>query len=390
MSCYISSNNNRAYVSLEENYGEVGGITGANRIPLIRLQARQVPVSPGRRDKTGSRTFPGLPNRVRKDTTYRLNTLMTEWTNGPSEPAQGPLFQAALGAAVEIFEGAIVAEVTASTQIVFAADHGLSVGQAVAFAGEMRFVTSVTNDTTIVVNAPFTNGVTAGDAFGLTATYRLATELKSASIFDYWDPAEAVQRIISGASVDTLRVRVNGDYHEFEFAGPARDIVDSLTFVDGEAGLLEYPVEPAQVGFDYTVVPGHVGQVWMGSAPSRVYSLTSAELIIDNNLDVRSREFGSDFARCIAAGERSVRLNFGVFAQDDAESAELFSASRQRNPMEVMLQLGERQGQLFGIYMPAMVPEVPEFLDTESRLEWEFQNSRAQGAVDDELVIAFG
>jgi len=37
-----------------------------------------------------------------------------------------------------------------------------------------------------------------------------------------------------------------------------------------------------------------------------------------------------------------------------------------------------------------MVPEVPEFADGESRLEWVFQNSRAQGAVDDELFVAFG
>ena len=55
-----------------------------------------------------------------------------------------------------------------------------------------------------------------------------------------------------------------------------------------------------------------------------------------------------------------------------------------------MLQLGEQIGQLFGAYMPAMVPEVPEFDDSETRLQWKFQNDRAQGTVDDELYIAFG
>jgi hypothetical protein len=40
--------------------------------------------------------------------------------------------------------------------------------------------------------------------------------------------------------------------------------------------------------------------------------------------------------------------------------------------------------------MPAMVPEVPEFDDRETRLQWRFQNSRAQGTVNDELYVAFG
>jgi hypothetical protein len=54
-----------------------------------------------------------------------------------------------------------------------------------------------------------------------------------------------------------------------------------------------------------------------------------------------------------------------------------------------MVQLGEQAGQLFGAYMSAMIPEVPEFDDSETRLQWKFTNSRAQGSVDDELYIAF-
>ena len=63
MSCYISSNNNRFYVALESTYGQVPAITGQNRIPRVKLAAKQVPEQTSRRDKTGSRTFVGLPNR---------------------------------------------------------------------------------------------------------------------------------------------------------------------------------------------------------------------------------------------------------------------------------------------------------------------------------------
>jgi hypothetical protein len=111
---------------------------------------------------------------------------------------------------------------------------------------------------------------------------------------------------------------------------------------------------------------------------------------LDNGVSLRALEFGSDSAHCIGAGQRSVKLNFSVFAQDDAESSELYQAARQRSPMEVMLQLGEQTGQLFGAYLPGVVPEVPEFAENEARLEWRFDGSRAQGVVDDELYVAFG
>jgi hypothetical protein len=40
--------------------------------------------------------------------------------------------------------------------------------------------------------------------------------------------------------------------------------------------------------------------------------------------------------------------------------------------------------------MKSVVPEVPEFDDAETRLQWKFTENRAQGTADDELVVAFG
>jgi len=189
--------------------------------------------------------------------------------------------------------------------------------------------------------------------------------------------------------VDSVKVKVNGDFQEFVFAGPSQDLVDSASFTSGQGGLTQFPAEPVSAGFDYTIVPGHLGQVWMGATPAQFFTLTGAELGLNNNIQLRVREFGSDFARCIAAGERQVNLNFSVFEMVDGQTLGLYQAARQRSPIAVMLQLGQQSGQLFGAYMPAMVPEVPQFDDSETRLQWKFQNSRAQGAVNDELYIAF-
>jgi hypothetical protein len=386
--CYISSNNNRVYVGSETSYGNVPVVTTQNRIPLVKMTAKQVLEHTTRRDKTGSRTFVGLPNRIRKKTNFQLNTFMTEWTNQTLPPTHSPLFQAALGAAPVTFTGGTIASITNQTSLVFTAAHGLNVGQGVTFGGEMRFVAAIANATTAVINAPFSN-LTAGGVLGTTITYSLSSDLGSVSIFDYWDPSTVVQRILNGAAMNSMKVEVNGDFQEFIFAGPSKDLIDTTSFTSGQGGLTSYSTEPVDTGFDYTIVPGHLGQVWMGALPTQFFTLTKAELQLDNGIDLRVKEFGSDSARCIAGGQRTVALNFELFEQDDDQTKGLYQAARQRSPISVMLQLGEQAGQLFGAYMPAMVPEVPEFDDAETRLQWKFQNSRAQGSVNDELYIAF-
>ena len=55
-----------------------------------------------------------------------------------------------------------------------------------------------------------------------------------------------------------------------------------------------------------------------------------------------------------------------------------------------MMQLGQQQGELFGIYMQSVVPEVPTFDDSDKRQQWQFQSCRAQGSVNDEIYVAFG
>ena len=68
----------------------------------------------------------------------------------------------------------------------------------------------------------------------------------------------------------------------------------------------------------------------------------------------------------------------------------LYQAARQQLPMSVMFQLGQVGSQLLGIYLPSVVPMVPEFDDSDTRLKWRFEDVRAQGTDNDEIVVAFG
>lgn len=214
--------------------------------------------------------------------------------------------------------------------------------------------------------------------------------MPSVSIFDYWSPGTAVQRIICGAAVNRLRIRVNADYHEFEFSGLARDVIDNATFAAGQGELTSFPDEPGLGDFDYSVIPGHIGQVWLGAIPERFSTLTEAEVVLENDIEARDKEFGSAEPRGFWAGMRAVTADLEIYELDDDATKALYQAARQRSPIGVMFQLGAAPGQLFGVYLKAVVPEIPEFDDGDARLKWRFSGCRAQGTLDDEIYVAFG
>lgn len=390
MASYISSNANRFYTALEASYGAVGAIGAGNRIPALKLTVRHQRETADRKDKTGSRTFAGLPNGGRRRTNFELRTYLTSWAKAQSGPGYGPLFQAALGGAPRRFEGGTIVSSTSGGSLTFAAPHGLTAGQAVSSAGELRFVAALGDANTVQLNAPFVATPAVGTALGAAVTYGPATELPSVSVFDYWSPGTAVQRLLCGAAVDQLEIAVNGDYHEFGFSGLAQDLLDTGSFSSGAGQLQSFPAEPALDAFDYSIVPGNMGQAWLGTAQSQFFTITSASVVLNNGLDTRGREFGSSLARAISPGVRTVTAAFDLYGLDDDATKGLYQAARQQSPITVMFQLGELEGQVMAVHLKSVIPEVPEFDDSENRLQWRFRASRAQGTVDDEITVAFG
>ena len=393
MASYISSNANRFYTVLESAYGQAPAITAANRIPALKLAIRQQLEVTARKDKTGSRTFTGLPAGGRRQTSFELRTLLTNWPQGTANPSYGPLFQAALGGTAASFPGGTAASTTGSGRLAFAAPHGLSAGQAVSSGGEIRFVAAIVDTQTVQLNVPFAAPPAAGAPVGAAITYLPATELPSVSIFDYWDPATAVQRFLCGAAVDQMEIDLNGDYHEFRFSGQAQDVVDSASFgastSSGAAQLQSFPAEPALSGFDYTIVPGNLGEAWLGTSPTQFFTITSGSVVLKNGLDTRFHEFGSNLPQAIAPGERTVTAAFELYSMDDPYTQGLYQAARQQSPISVMFQLGVSAGQLVGVYLQSVIPVVPEFDDGKNRLQWKFRSSRAQGTINNEIAVAF-
>jgi len=387
---YISSNANRWYVASESAYGQIPAIAPGSRIPAVKLTAQQQRAQCQRMDKTGSRTWQGVPPGLRLQTSYTMTSYMRDWPDPTTLPSHGPLFEAAMGAPGVLWAGNAAGTGSTASTVVFATSHGLTPGQAITSAGEIRFVASVTDPLTVVLNAPFSFAPALTAPIGQTATYNLAEQLSSVSVFDYWDPVTAVQRVLSGAAVDGMTVKLNGCFHQFEFKGTAQDLIDTSSFVAGQGGQTAFPAEPALDGFSYSPVPGNLGQVWLGVAPNQFFSVSDASIQIQNHLDTRSKEFGTSLPRAIVPGIRSVGVTLQLFGQDDAATTALYQAARQQSPVGMMFQLGQIPGQLMGVWLKSLVPDVPQFDDSDTRVQWKFTDTRAQGTADDEIVVAFG
>lgn len=388
MSTYISSDANRFYVGVESEYGIAQTVDASNRFPAKWLHAQQR-IQVGRRfDKTGTRTFWGSSPDGKRITAFEVQTYLTSWAG--SVPSYGALFQAALGAPPHLGTQLTIAAVQGTTQFQSSAPHGLSPGCGVSYSNEIRFVTGVPDAQTLSINAPFAQMLQVGGTLSACVTYMPGALPGSLSLYDYWDPVTAVSRLVVGAAVDEMNVQINGDFHEFTFNGPAADLLDSVNFTARSSGLTSFPSEPSVSPVEYTMVPGHLGQVWLGGPADQFFTLTAASIELKNNISVRNNEFGSSQPLAISAGQREVSTRFVLIARDDAQTLALYSAARQRSPLPMMLQLGQRQGQMMGIFMQSVVPELPIYDDSQPRLQWEFNNSLAQGISNDEIFIAFG
>ena len=387
MANYIWSDANRFYAATESTYGIPAPIFASNRLAAVRLQCHQALETTIRRDKTGSRTYQGSASSATRISNFELSANLISWDD-VTAPCYGPLVQAAMGAPPELVQGLTVMAAN-GVQIQTQTPHNLSVGSAVSSGGETRFVTLVQDSTTVDINVAFLIPPVVGAVLAPAMGYKLATQLPSVSFYDYWDPPNAVSRLITGAGVDKFQIDVKGDVHSLYFSGPAADVLDSCSGAFGVSGITSFPAEPVLSTFTYSIVPGQLGEVWLGSPLNQVFTLTEAAIEIKNNLLVKNQEFGSAYPRAIVPGPREVTSAFTLFAQADSDTQSLYAAAKARTPVSALLQLGQQQGQTMAVYLPNVIPELPLFDDSEVYLFWQFKNNLALGVSNDEAYVAF-
>ena len=122
---------------------------------------------------------------------------------------------------------------TVST-IVFSTPHGLTPGQGITSGGEIRFVASVTDTLTVVLNAPFSVAPVLNAPIGQMSDLIVLRNNCRASVYSITGTRRhyRAEQAKCGAAVDGLTVKLNGDFHQFEFKGTAQDLIDSSSFLE--------------------------------------------------------------------------------------------------------------------------------------------------------------
>ncbi len=388
MSCYIATRNCRYYAAKEAEFGKVAPVAASNRFSAIWLRVFQEWDEPRRRDKTGSRTYAGVAGRLRKQTRFELSTYLFAREAGEAAPRCGALLESALGSAPRSTAGGMAVMQVQGSTVTFVTDHGLQPGDGLSIGDELRVVTACPDNRTAWASAPFRT--TGAAVTGGAVSYGLAARLPSVSLHEYWTPEEAVQRILHGGVVDEMEAELNGDFHELRFRGAAAGLIDSRTFESGQGGLASFPVEPNLATAMEIPVPGHLGQAWVGAAPWALETVARARVRVKNNVELRWRDFGLMEPKCAVPGDREVTIDLEIYGTNAEACEALYASASRREPMPLMVQMGEVAGAMCGIYVPNFLPAPPEFLDGEERLRWRLRGCVAQGTHDDEMYVVFG
>jgi hypothetical protein len=387
MSCYINATNERLYGAVEDEYGQAVTLSSADRLSFRSLRLTESTLRAARRDKTGSRTRFAPHPEVRTENRFELDCYFAG--RNPGSPWDGVtnLVEATLGGPRVSAGSLIVSTVSGNPQTLgFSVAHGLTRGQGLRFQGELRFVKEVPSSTSVVLSAPFSNGLQPGGVLGTTISIWPGDKPKPLTLGDYWNPSGVVDRVLAGCVVDEMTVALNSDFHGAQFRGTAREIASVTGFLPGSTGLSLFPAEPSQVSHAFQLVPGHVGRVFLGGTEFYLLDLT---LRFVNNADTATREFGQSVAACYSADLREVTVQFQLYASSDAAVEQLHVLSRLRQETDLMIQMGNQPGQLAGIYVPRFVPEIPEMRDTDARVAMNYPRSQAYGVTNDEITLAF-
>ena len=336
-----------------------------NRIPAVKLTVQQQLDDGGRgKDKTGSRTFAGVPAGGRRRTNFELRTYLTSWDKTTAGPGYGPLFQAAMGGTPVRFAGGTVASSTAAGRLGFGAPHGLAAGQAVSFGrrdpvrgGDRGCADGATERAVHGVAGGGRDGrgdgdITAGDGTAEREHLRLLGPGDGG--------AETAER--SGGGPDGHRGERRLPRVPLQRHGAGRG--GQRSFAAGAAQLQSFPAEPRWARSITRSCRG----TWDRRGWGRRRRSSSRSRRDDHGEEraghadagVRDRAVP---AGAIAPGERTVTAAFDLYRWTTTPRTALYQAARQQSPISVMFQLGETDGQMMGVYLKSVVPEVPEFDD---------------------------
>jgi len=384
---YISSLSNTIYLKADSDIGAALDVSDARIAPIESLSVNVKRKQLFRNDKSGYRSRNPLLGPQREEIGLSLVANATGWANRPETPVLSPLFQSAFASPIEIGQNYTVAS-SALNSITLQTDSNLQVGMAVCFGEELRFVRSVQDARSFELNSPFSSAPSNGALLLGCCNFSPGNIVHTFEVFEFWTPATAVQRVTSGCCANRTAIEINNDFVTISVDGFAKALTDSVTY-NGVSGVFpQAPVANASSTSAISPIAGHLGQALIGASGQRVCTLVQGKITIDNGIQSRSDEFGCYGIKAFTLGQRKTEIDLSLYERNDHLSRELYAKAVDNEPTSLMLQLGTGQGNMMGIYLPAVLVPVPAFVDSDSRVLWRFKGAVSIGAQDDEIFVA--
>lgn len=383
---YISSFTNKVFI-LPDATAPVGSSNVPAIAPVTKLSVRSKRSNTIRRDKTGFRSETTMVGKQREVVEVTMSGYGTGFSDATTSANLLLPFSSALCSDLASLAPLTVTASTANS-ITFAPDVQLAIGDAVAFNGEIRFISAKLTGNAYQLVAPFKTSPAAGETVSRCASLKPGAKNVSFGLLDSWDPGTAVQRMLSGVQAGTFDIAINNDFLEYTLKGYAIKVEDSVTTSGANATDFNGLRASANTAIAAPIA-GYLGQAWIGDGPTRLCTLTQASVQIDNNIALRNDEFGCYEAKSIVLGKRSISIDLGIYQKDDTVTQEVFQKAVNNEPLSIMLQIGSTPGGMFGLYLPAVLFEPPQFDDSKERLIWKFTNGTVPGGSDDDIFLAF-
>lgn len=384
---YISTFTNSFYLRADTNSEEPLQLNEARRAPIESLQIEVKRKQLFRSDKSGYRSRSAVLGPQRENVDLSLTANVSGWSDRSKDPTLAPLFASSVAAAAQVGGNLTVATVSGNNISVLG-NPNIWVGMALTFGDEIRFVRSVLGAGAFELNGSFSAPLEAGAVLVGCSNFAPGASAETFELFEFWSPSAAVQRAVSAACANRTTFEINSDFVTMRVEGFAKTLTDSVTNLLAPIEFPELASANLQPEPALNPIAGHLGQAVFGSGGKRICTIVQGRVRIDNGIQSRSDEFGCFGTKSFTLGRRSVEIDLNLYQRNDEISHELFSSAVRNEPISLMLQLGSGQGNMMGIYLPAVLMPVPTFVDSDSRVMWKFNGAQAVGSQDDEVFLA--
>lgn len=248
-----------------------------------------------------------------------------------------------------------------ATGCTIASATGLAVGDVIVITTTNgREATRVKSIATAAITFDsLTTAPASGAAVVSGSSFKLASTLTgSLSIYKYYN-AGGFKEAVYGAVVEQLQATFDGTKEAtIQCQGPAARYANSLT-VDASPTTAPPQAKPAAHTTVGNPINGMIGTFHVGTAAVLV---TSAQVTIQNNLELRNKELGTRYATGIAGRTqiRKITTRITMFMEDTTifQLATRSGITRQTGVLRLLV--GDTNGSMVACVMPVVEFEIPE------------------------------